>query len=238
MRPEGRCLTPHGSIGDRTPPFPATRPRQPTAAPIDQSKAQRQRPRRHPPPHSGRPSPQPRDRAARLAEDGRILQAAESLDQVIDTAVQPLRVDNPHFLSVRMMRAAILFIGGDFRRALPEFTALTAAHAQLAGAADPTTVECAKQAAYCLAELGRTTDAPREFQRLHTVVRRSSSDVDENAVDPRRSIAVLLLAERQTAEAEDLLTALHEDLRMAYGQDDQDAQDVAGILSRMRLAGS
>jgi tetratricopeptide (TPR) repeat protein len=176
-------------------------------------------------------------RAGQLAEDDRILQAAEAPDEVIDQASRALGVDNPHVLPVRKMRAAILVVGGDFRRALPEFRALTAAYTQLAGLEDPTTVECAKEAAYCLAELGRTTDALGEFRRLLTVVRRSSSDVDDNAIDLRRSIGVILLAEHQLAEAEDVLTALHEDLCVAYGPDNPDARDVAGILARMRLAG-
>jgi serine/threonine protein kinase len=176
-------------------------------------------------------------RARQLAEDDRIMQAAEALDEVIDTAGRALGVDDPHVLPMRKMRAAILVVGGDFRRALPEFRALTAAYTELAGPEDPTTVECAKEAAYCLAEIGQTTDALGEFRRLLTVVRRSSSDVDENAVDLRRSIGVLLLAEHQLAEAEDVLTALHEDLCVAYGPDSPDARDVADTLARMRLAG-
>jgi tetratricopeptide (TPR) repeat protein len=177
-------------------------------------------------------------RAGELAEDGRIVQAAEALETVIDSAGKVLGSGHAQVLSARQMRAAILFVGGDYRRALPEFTALANAFTERFGSSDPRAVECANQAALCLAELGRTTEALREFRRLLTVVREASGDVTEDAIELRRNIGIMLLSEGQTTEAEELLRALYTDLCLVYGSDHEDAEDIAGVLARIRLSDS
>jgi hypothetical protein len=74
-------------------------------------------------------------RARQLAEDGRIVQAAEALEEVMASAGGALGATHPQVLSARQLRAAILFVGGDYRRALPEFTALAAAYTRRSGQA-------------------------------------------------------------------------------------------------------
>jgi eukaryotic-like serine/threonine-protein kinase len=174
--------------------------------------------------------------AGQLAEEGRIAQAAEALEGAIASAGGALGTTHPQVLSARQMRAAILFVGGDYRRALPEFTALATAYTQRSGPSDPQVIECANQAALCLAELGRTTDALREFRRLLALVHDASGDVTDSAIELRRSIGVVLLAEGRIAEAEDVLRVLHADLCLVKGPDHEDAEDIGSLLSRLRLS--
>jgi hypothetical protein len=66
----------------------------------------------------------------------------------------------------------------------------------------------------------------------------ASGDVTDSAIELRRSIGVVLLSEGRTAEAEDVLRALHADLCLVNGPDHEDAEDIAGVLARIRLSDS
>ena len=178
-----------------------------------------------------------RAHAAQLARDGRIAQATEALDSVIAEAGEILG-DHREVLSLRQMRAAVYMWGGDYRRALPEFTSLARTYARRNGPEDSDAVDCASQAARCLAELGRTAQALSEFERLLPAVRRASGDVSEEAVDVRRSIGVLLIAEGRTVEAEAQLRDLLEDLRLVYSPDHEDLEELTAMIAQIRPNGT
>ncbi|SNS77321.1 Serine/threonine protein kinase [Asanoa hainanensis] len=169
-----------------------------------------------------------------LLDDERFAQAAEVLEQVIGSASAALGAESPRVLRLRSRRAAILVIGGDFRRALPEFDALTAAYTRTEGPTGENTLECLRQAAHCRAELGQATAALRQFRQVLTHVRAASGDVSATALDLRRNIAMLLLSEGNTAEAADELRPLHEDLCLVFGPEHEETQEVAEVLDRLR----
>ncbi|HEX6499004.1 MAG TPA: serine/threonine-protein kinase [Micromonosporaceae bacterium] len=171
-----------------------------------------------------------------LLNDERFAQAADVLQNVIGPASAALGSKNPQVLEVRQRRAAILVIGGDYRQALPEFEALAEAYARTAGPTNDEAIECAKEAAYCRAELGQNTAALRGFREVLTQVRAVSSDADPVALEVRRSIATLLLAQRRFAEARAELEPLYDDLCVVYGPDDEETREVADLLARLRLA--
>ncbi|MFF4960592.1 hypothetical protein [Streptomyces sp. NPDC001222] len=54
-----------------------------------------------------------------------------------------------------MERAAVRFLGGDYRRAPPEFDALTGARSRTVGPASDEARSYHAQAAHCRAELGK-----------------------------------------------------------------------------------
>nr|WP_275941523.1 serine/threonine-protein kinase [Planosporangium mesophilum] len=172
-----------------------------------------------------------------LLNDERFAQAAEVLQKVIDPAAAALGAESPRVLGLRSRRAAILVLGGDFRRALPEFDALAAAYARTAGPASPDALDCLREAAYCRAELGQATAALRQFEQVLAQVRAADGDASPTALDLRRNIGMLLLSEGKASEAVAELQPLYDDLCVVYGPQHEDSQEVADVLARLRLAG-
>lgn len=173
-------------------------------------------------------------RSADLAESGRFAQAADVLKAAIATAATALGAHNPRVLGLRRQRAAILMAGGDYRRALPEFDTLAAIYARTAGPADENTLECRRHAAHCRANLGQATIALREFQQVLEVVSEAAGDASETALDLRRSIGVLLFSDGRRAEAEGVLDALHEDMCLLLGEEDEETREITDLLARLR----
>lgn len=177
-----------------------------------------------------------RAHAEALLEEERFAQAAEVLGEVLEPAAVALGVDNRKVLDLRQMRAAVLFLGGDFRTALPEFDALAEAYARTSGPAGPSARLCRAQAAHCRAELGQVTAALEQFEAVLRQVSAVASDADEEAIELRRAIGFLLLSEGRYAEAREVLEALHEDLCLVAGPDDDETVEIADALTRIRLA--
>ncbi|MEU8690498.1 hypothetical protein [Streptomyces sp. NPDC048665] len=151
-------------------------------------------------------------------------------------AAAGLGAENPRVLWIRKRRAAVLIIGGDFRRALPEFDALAAAYARTAGSSSTDALECRRQAAYCRAEIGQSTAALKQFQAVLDQVRQADGDASPEALDLRRNIGMLLLAENRVPEALEVLQPLHEDLNLVYGPNHEETREIAEILARIRFA--
>jgi tRNA A-37 threonylcarbamoyl transferase component Bud32/tetratricopeptide (TPR) repeat protein len=171
-----------------------------------------------------------------LLEEERFAQAAEVLSEIVAEAGPVLGADSRQILALRRQRAAIRFLGGDYRQALPEFDALADAYGRTAGPTSEDARSCRAQAAHCRAELGQVTAALREFQQVLTVVRAVDSDASVEAIDLRRSVGFLLLNEQRLTEALDILEPLHEDMSVVYGPDDEETAEIADALTRIRLA--
>ncbi|MDI2125089.1 serine/threonine-protein kinase [Yinghuangia seranimata] len=171
-----------------------------------------------------------------LLDDERFAQAAEVLYEVIPPAAAALGPDNRKVLDLRQQRAAVLFLGGDFRSALPEFDALAQAFSRTEGPASEYARSCRVQAAHCRAELGQVTAALEQFEAVLRQVRSVDSDVSEEAIELRRAIGFLLLSEGRFAEARHVLEPLYSDLCVVHGSDDEDSLEIADALARIRLA--
>jgi len=173
-----------------------------------------------------------------LLEDERFTQAADALQQAITPAANALGPENARVLRLRARRAAILILGGDFRHAQTEFDGLADAYTRTAGPASEQALDCLRQAAHCRAELGHTATALHQFQQVLTHIREAHGDASPTALDLRRNIGILLLAEGRTAEAQQVLQPLHDDLALVYGSDHEDTREVADILTRLHIAGA
>jgi len=165
----------------------------------------------------------------------RLDSANEVIAEAIRVAAAALNPTDRTLLSLRSRRAAILILGGDFRRALPEFDALAETYARIDGPTSDDALLCLRQAAHCRAQLGETTAALRQFRQVLTHVRARSGDASPTALELRRDIGFLLLAESKTTEAAQVLKDLHEDLCLVSGPDRPEAQEVARVLRLLNV---
>ncbi|MFE6101790.1 serine/threonine-protein kinase [Streptomyces laurentii] len=170
-----------------------------------------------------------------LLEEERFTQAAEVLGEIIEPAARALGKENRQVLELRVQRAAIRLLGGDYRAALPEFTALADAYGRIAGPTSERARACRAQAARCRAELGQVTEALTALESVLAVVRSVDSDVSEEAIELRRDIGMLLLAQGRAADARVVLEPLHGDLNVVYGPLDELAVEVGEALALIRL---
>ncbi|MET9683962.1 serine/threonine-protein kinase [Streptomyces coeruleorubidus] len=170
-----------------------------------------------------------------LLEEERFAQAAEVLSEVIEPAARALGAENRQVLELRTQRAAIRLLGGDYRAALPEFTALADAYGRIAGPTSERARACRAQAARCRAELGQVTEALTALESVLAVVRSVDGDVSEEAIELRRDIGMLLLAQGRAADARVVLEPLHADLDVVYGPADELTAEVGEALALIRL---
>ncbi|MFE7109876.1 serine/threonine-protein kinase [Streptomyces sp. NPDC057575] len=170
-----------------------------------------------------------------LLEEERFAQAAEVLSEVIEPAARALGTDNRQVLELRTQRAAIRLLGGDYRAALPEFNALTDAYGRIAGPTSARARACRAQAARCRAELGQVTEALTALESVLAIVRSVDSDASEEALELRRDIGMLLLAQGRAADALFVLEPLRGDLNVVYGPADELTAEIAEALSLIRL---
>ncbi|MEO3777956.1 serine/threonine-protein kinase [Micromonospora sp. B11E3] len=176
------------------------------------------------------------DRSNDLLAEERYAQAAEALQRVVEPAGAALGREHPQVLRLRQRRAAILVVGGDARRALPEFDSLAAAFARTRGPNNDEALACLRQAAHCRAELGQATAALRQFRQVLARVRAVESDVSTVALELRRDIGTLLFTEGDVAGAEAEVAALRDDLHLVYGAEHELTREVADLLARIELA--
>ncbi|MFC1429198.1 protein kinase [Streptacidiphilus sp. N1-3] len=172
-----------------------------------------------------------------LLEEERFAQAAEVIGEVLHSAALALGADNRRVLDLRRRRASIMLLGGDYRAALPEFELLAEAYARTDGPTGERTRVCRAQAARCRGELGQVTAALAVLTDVLDLVRSIDGDASEEAVDLRRDIGMLLLAQGRTGEARSVLEPLHTDLCVVYGPDDEMTAEVAEALSLIRRLG-
>ncbi|MFF5213410.1 protein kinase [Streptosporangium sp. NPDC000396] len=170
-----------------------------------------------------------------LLGEERFAQAADVLRAVLKSSADALGADNRRVLSLRQRRAAILVIGGDFRRALPEFDRLAEAYARIAGPGDIETLECRRQAALCRAELGQGAAALEQLRQVLVRYRAAKSDGDEAVLELRRDIGSLLATEGHAEDAIAVLQPLEQDLDLLYGPAHPLALEVRDLLARLRL---
>ncbi|MFF0108065.1 serine/threonine-protein kinase [Streptomyces hirsutus] len=175
------------------------------------------------------------EHCAALWDEDRFSQAAEVVGEMIETAALVLGSESKAVLALRRRRAFSRQLAGDHRAALPEFEALADAYARVAGPHHEATLDCRAQAARCNGELGRVTEALAGLRGVLDSVRSIDGDVSENAVELRRDIGMLLLAQGRAAEAFDVLDPLHADLCLVFGPDHDLTAEVAETLAVIRL---
>jgi serine/threonine protein kinase len=174
-----------------------------------------------PPARSDRPHELPtleevakaRVEAADLAAEGRYTQAAELLSDLAEPARIALG-DDSGVLALRLDLAAMLYEGGDYRRALPAYRAITIDLAEWYGPDDDKVLHCREHEAACAAQLGDTDEAIRLLSALLADVTQADP-YDDLAFRVRERLGRLRLSSGQTVQAKQELSDLLTDLRTA-----------------------
>ncbi|OLZ51889.1 serine/threonine-protein kinase [Amycolatopsis keratiniphila] len=174
-----------------------------------------------------------RDRAFDLIDADRFSQAADVAGEAVRPAVAALGRDNPAVLELRTAKAVALFLGGDFRRALSDFTSLTQAYARTVGPDDVQTLECRHQAAYCQVELGQTAEALTELEALLPGYRRLGAEFAEDVFKIRRTILDLRLTSGQRAEVTAELPGLYREVAAELGTEHELACEIQDMILRL-----
>lgn len=213
------------------------------------------RPYRRPAAPRPRPSPRPRgvvsappappiDRdqveqalseAEDLLDDERFTQASKMLQELLPGAAATFGAESGPALDLRIRYAAALYLGGDCRKAAPEFEALAATFAKLDGPDAEETLEYRRQAVVCRIALGETADVFPELEAILRVYER----VDENSRDHlemRLSLARLRIGATQCQQAHEELQKLREDAARILGRRDELTVEVDRVLARLRAA--
>ncbi|MEU8196234.1 serine/threonine-protein kinase [Microbispora amethystogenes] len=168
-----------------------------------------------------------------LLQEERFIQAADALESLIRSISVTLGARHQRVLGLRARRAAILFVGGDYRRSLPEFDDLVNVYERSEGPTGKNVIICRHQAAACRAELGDVTLALGQYREVLDLVRDKESDTSETAREIRRSIGALLVVRGDDQEAREVLAALLQDLLLLLGPDDPETQEVQEMLRRL-----
>ncbi|WP_017624457.1 serine/threonine-protein kinase [Nocardiopsis chromatogenes] len=172
-----------------------------------------------------------RSEAAALSGSSRYRQAADVLQAAVAAARGVFGPNDGDVVELRMDLANILFEGGDFRAAEPEFSALAADLAEAGAPSDGSLVfRCRFQAATCRALAGETASALEELQALRADEERAYGADDARPLELRRQIGLLQRGAGQHAEAHATLTALAEDLLRIHGPGHPTLEQVTDLL--------
>ncbi|MCT2590870.1 protein kinase [Streptomyces sp. N2-109] len=175
------------------------------------------------------------DHALALLDEDRFSQAADVLAEVIALAPAGQGADSPKLLELRLTHAVALFLGGDFRRALPELRTLADTLSRLHGPSDGRAIDCRKQAAYCHAELGQFEEALHEMENLRPHAAALFGDRSEELFALRLDHARFQVAAGRDGTAARTLRLLHSEAAAALGRAHPLVTDVAAILARIRF---
>jgi serine/threonine protein kinase len=220
---------PAGVIPDPTRPY--RRPAAPRPRPADR------------PDSSAPASPAPRidgvqiDRvlaeAESLIEEERFTQASDLLSDLLPSASSTFGPQSPAVLDLRIRFAAALFLGGDYRKAAPEFDALAVAVARLDGPDSEEVLEYRRQAVVCRIALGESARALAELESILAAYERVHSNGREY-LELRLSLARLRLGIGQDQLARQELRNLSQDARDLLGDRDELTVEIAALLARLQ----
>jgi hypothetical protein len=178
-----------------------------------------------------------RSEASRLVKQSRYSQAADVLAAVVEAPTQSRGVVEDDVVSVRLDLANVLFEGGDYRRAAPEFQQLAADLAVMRGPDAEPVLDCRLKEATCNALVGQTNLALRQLGDLLQDERRVFGADDPRTFDLRRQIGLLQLGAGQRQAAEQTLTQLLTDLRRRHSPDHPAVTGTADLLTGLRRSG-
>jgi hypothetical protein len=170
--------------------------------------------------------------AEALKAESRFTQAAEVLERVVRPATQTLGAMDTEVIALRIELADVLFLGGNYRRAAPEFAALAIDIARREGHADDLALRFRMMEANCLAMLGDTSLALSKLRELLADEQRWGVD-EERTLELRRQIGLLELGAGDAVQAKGTFGPLLTDLERRYGTHHPSARAVREILERL-----
>ncbi|MFC7648559.1 protein kinase [Streptosporangium lutulentum] len=167
--------------------------------------------------------------AEALKAESRFSQAADVLAEVAGPAAGTFGPMSPDVVNLRIELAEVLFLGGDYRRAAPEFHRLAVDVAKVEGPGNNLALRCRLMAANCHAAVGETNLALIQLHRLLDDERRFGAD-EERVLELRCQIGLLEFGSGNRTQAKRTLGELLSDLERRYGQHHPDVGKVREIL--------
>jgi eukaryotic-like serine/threonine-protein kinase len=178
-----------------------------------------------------------RERAAELIRQSRYSQAAEVLSAVMEPASRVLGDADDDVVSLRRELAGVLFEGGDYRAAAPQFRQLAGDLADRLGPDTEQVLHHRMQEATCYALLGDTSRALQQLGDLLDDERRVLGEDHPRTLELRRQIGLLQLGAGRRDAAEQTLSGLLDDLTRLRGNEHAAVADVRDLLTVIRPSG-
>ena len=170
--------------------------------------------------------------AGALKAEARFSQAAEILAQMVGPATRAFGANDSDVIELRIELADVLFLGGDYRRAAPEFRRLAADLAERSGPDDSLVLRFRLMEANCHAAVGETSLALTQLGELLEDEKRFGVD-EERILELRRQIGLLELGSGDRAKAARTLRELLPDLERRYGTSHLNVRKVREILDSL-----
>ncbi|MFF3444146.1 protein kinase [Streptosporangium sp. NPDC002721] len=170
--------------------------------------------------------------AAALKAESRFSQAVEVLADALERAAGVFEPKTPEVIDLRIELADALFLGGDYRRAAPEFRRLAADLAEREGPEHGLVLRCRLMEANCHAAVGETNLALTQLGVLLDDERRFGVDEDR-ILELRRQIGLLELGSGRRVRAKATLSDLLRDLERRYGPRHPTVDKIREILESL-----
>ena len=171
-------------------------------------------------------------KAEELVDDDRFTQASDLLAELIPKAAAQFGRDGSSVLDLRVNYAATLFLGGDFRRAAPQFESLAAAFERIEGPDGEQTLEYRRQALVCRIALGETDTAIPQLESILRGFGNLGEAFTRDVLDLRLVLARLRIGAGHLEQAEAELLELHDDALHALGADDELTDEIQQMAVR------
>jgi hypothetical protein len=168
-----------------------------------------------------------------LKAESRFSQAAEMLAEVVGQAGRAWGAKHTDVIELRIELADVLFLGGDYRRAAPEFAALATDLAEREGPDNDLVLRFRLMEANCHAAVGETSLALSRLGGLLADERRFGVDEDR-ILELRRQIGLLELGSGDRAKARATLRAVAADLEARYGSAHPHVEKIKEILGDLK----
>ncbi|GGM91911.1 protein kinase [Thermopolyspora flexuosa] len=171
-----------------------------------------------------------------LKGEARFSQAAEVLARVVEPATRAFGAHDAGVIDLRIEYADVLFLGGDYRRAAPEFRRLAEDLAEREGPDDSLVLRFRLMEANCHAAAGETSLALTQLTGLLEDEKRYGVDEDR-ILELRRQIGLLQLGSGDRAGAARTFRELLPDLERRSGPDNPNLHRVKEILDGLEGEG-
>ncbi|MFC5262511.1 protein kinase [Kribbella qitaiheensis] len=170
-----------------------------------------------------------------LVDGERFTQATDLLAELLPRASAAFGAEGTSVLDLRISYAAALLLGGDYRRAAPQFEALAATFERIQGPLDEETLDYRRQAVVCRIALGETDATIPELESIIRAYKQVDGD-SHDVLALRLSLARLRISAGQRQAAVEELRQLHEDAVGIPGSGDELTAEIDQM--RRRLGGS
>ncbi|MEC3994881.1 serine/threonine-protein kinase [Actinacidiphila sp. DG2A-62] len=178
-------------------------------------------------------SADPRERAQRLAAEGRLSQALELLGKDLNDVLPRFGSSHPEVVSRRLAILRLQFEAQELQAAREGCLKLAETLELTRSAPDADLAVCRAMAARCLGRLGHSSAALRELRQALDLQKKVLSPLHVEVLETRREIAMLLAASGSAGEALDALHCLAEDQQTVLPPDHPAHAEVARLVNRL-----